>query len=385
MAEPDEGAISEVGKPLRNMRCPQRELAEIVCRRRLPVHSLVLPEVARIGLPAGTNHWVFELRLATTNRVHSGGPLKSHYRLYELEDTEFEDLACRICMQILGLGTISFSAGKDGGRDGRFNGTATKFPSSTSPATGKFVVQSKHTTVPGASCSDSVFQRLFKEEVPKITALASEGELEYYLLFTNRSLAGGMEKTLIKQLNRIKGVKDAWILADDPIRQHLDSFPDVWKSMGFPQALTFRFAPDDINEVVRAFYASVTTGSRQFESALDFGFVGKDKKNAVNGLTKPYYEYMKRDSLPSFGRIRDFLQDERNSELRSLYHDAADELKQKIITFRSDFNNFDEVLTHVFDLIVSSNVTLRGKKRLVRTFLHYMYFDCDIGEHAETS
>ena len=61
------------------------------------------------------------------------------------------------------------------------------------------------------------------------------------------------------------------------------------------------------------------------------------------------------------------------------------ELKQKIITFRSDFESFDEVLTHVFDLIVSENQVLRGKKRLVRTFLHYMYFDCDIGEHAETN
>jgi hypothetical protein len=152
--------------------------------------------------------------------------------------------------------------------------------------------------------------------------------------------------------------------------------------MGFQQALTFRFLPEDINEVVRAFHAAVTTGSAQFGSALDFGFVGKDRKNAVNGLTKSYYEYMKRDSLPSFGRIKNFLGDERNADLRNLYHDAADELKQKIITFRADFHNFDEVLTHVFDLIVSNNEPLRGKKRLVRAFLHYMYFDCDIGDHA---
>jgi hypothetical protein len=161
--------------------------------------------------------------------------------------------------------------------------------------------------------------------------------------------------------------------------------PQVWQSMGFQQGQTFRFSPEDLNEVVRAFHATVTTGSPQFASAVDFGFVSKDKKNSVNGLTKPYYEYMKRESLPSFGRIRAFLQDERNADLRNLYHDAADELKQKIITFRADFHSFDGVLTHVFDLIVSGNNTLRGKKRLVRTFLHYMYFDCDIGDHAEAS
>jgi hypothetical protein len=311
--------------------------------------------------------------------------LKSHYRLYELEDTDFEDLVCRICMQILGLGTVSFSAGKDGGRDGRFAGTAAAFPSVTAPASGKFVIQSKHTTVPGASCSDYAFQKLFKAELPKVKALALEGELEYYLLFTNRSLTGGMEKSLVSQLRKIKGVKDAWILADDPIRQHLDSNVHVWKSMGFPQALTFRFVPEDISDVVKAFHLTMKTGTSQFGSASNFGFVEKDKKNAINGLSKGYYQYMKRDSLPSFGRIKAFLEDDRNAELRGFYHDAADELKQKIITFRADFNNFDEVLTHVFDLIVSDNETLRGKKRLVTTFLHYMYFDCDIGDHAEAN
>jgi hypothetical protein len=311
--------------------------------------------------------------------------LKSHYRLYELEDADFEDLICRICMQILGIGTISFSPGRDGGRDGRFTGTASRFPSEAAPAKGKFVVQSKHTSVPGASCSDSAFQTLFKAELPKITALAKEGELDYYLLFTNRSLSAGMEKNLVKVLLKVRGVKGAWIVADDPIRQHLDSNPAVWKSMGFQQALTFRFVPEDLNEVVRAFHAAVTKGPPQFSSASNFGFVEKETKNAVNGLSKSYYEYMKRDSLPSFGRIKDFLQDERNAELRGFYHDAADELKQKIITFRAGFHNFDEVLTHVFDLIISDNEALRGKKRLVRTFLHYMYFDCDIGDHAEAN
>lgn len=221
--------------------------------------------------------------------------------------------------------------------------------------------------------------------MPKVTALATEGELEYYLLFTNRALTGGMEKKLVQQLERIKGVKNAWIIADDSIRQHLDLTPSIWTSLGFSQALTFRFEPQDLNEVVRAFHAVASGNTTQFSSAGDFRFVNKDKKNAVNGLTRQYYEYMQRDSLPHFGKIKSFLQDERNADLKDFYHDAADELKQKIITFRSQFHTFDEILTHVFDLIVSNNEVLRGKKRLVRTFLHYMYFDCDVGDHAEAN
>jgi hypothetical protein len=68
--------------------------------------------------------------------------------------------------------------------------------------------------------------------------------------------------------------------------------------------------------------------------------------------------------------------------LKMVYHDAADELKAKIITFREQFSTFDEVLTFLHEEIVTDNPDVRGQKRLVRVFLHYMYFDCDIGSHA---
>ena len=64
-----------------------------------------------------------------------------------------------------------------------------------------------------------------------------------------------------------------------------------------------------------------------------------------------------------------------------MYHDAADDLKGKIITYREQFSSFDEVLTHLYDSIVGEGAVAPGQKRLVTVFLHYMYFDCDIGRH----
>ncbi|MCR6638988.1 MAG: restriction endonuclease [Sporocytophaga sp.] len=81
------------------------------------------------------------------------------YRLELLDDSTFENLVNRLCQEILGLGVISFSKGKDGGRDGKFTGIANKFPSEASPWCGKFIIQAKHTENPVSSCSDSDFKK----------------------------------------------------------------------------------------------------------------------------------------------------------------------------------------------------------------------------------
>jgi hypothetical protein len=124
----------------------------------------------------------------------------TRYRLYELNDEQFERLVIQICIQVLGTGTFSFALGKDGGRDGRFTGTAQSFPSRNDPLTGKFVIQAKHTRNAAASCSDSEFTQIVKKEVKRIVALVKNGELEHYLLFTNRRLTGVKDEKIRKLL-----------------------------------------------------------------------------------------------------------------------------------------------------------------------------------------
>jgi hypothetical protein len=305
------------------------------------------------------------------------------YRLYELDDHEFEQLAGQLCMVILGTGTVVFAPGKDGGRDGRFSGTAQHFPSDKSPLSGNFIVQAKHTTNPSASCSDSEFNQIMKKERPKIKILARNKELDHYLLFTNRRLSGIKEASLRKDLQKIRGIKTANILATHTIDLHLKSKPHIWTNLGFDRdEVPFRFNPQDLVLVVQTFHDVVKEDGNQFNSATNFTFVDKTKKNRINRLTKEYYHFIQTDSLQHFDRIKRFLEEPRNEQLRAIYHDAADDLKAKIVTFRGRFGTFDEVLTYLYDQIVNGNTDIRGKKRLVRVFLHYMYFDCDIGSHA---
>lgn len=93
------------------------------------------------------------------------------FSFHNLDDQEFENLVGQIFMEILGMGTVVFTKGRDGGRDGRFSGTANNFPSKNSPAIGKFIIQARHTANPYASCSDSSFETIIKNEIPRIKNL----------------------------------------------------------------------------------------------------------------------------------------------------------------------------------------------------------------------
>ena len=93
-----------------------------------------------------------------------GNEKNMKYPLENLNDTEFEKLVALICEKILGIGTNIYSKGTDGGKDGSFTGKANKFPSETKPE-GKIKIQAKHTQRPNASCSDSDFQNIIKNNV----------------------------------------------------------------------------------------------------------------------------------------------------------------------------------------------------------------------------
>lgn len=113
------------------------------------------------------------------------------YRLENLSDDDFEKLVNTLCQKILGTGVVDFSKGRDGGRDGRFSGTANEYPSKVEPWNGRFIIQAKHTEDYKASCSDKPFydneSSIVNKEVIKLNKLLQEGEvIDNYLIFTNR-------------------------------------------------------------------------------------------------------------------------------------------------------------------------------------------------------
>lgn len=312
-------------------------------------------------------------------------PLPRDYRLHELTPDEFEDVCSHICVVWFGEGFTPFARGKDGGRDGKFHGTANTFPSASAPLTGHTVAQAKHTATHGRSCSDKEFKGLLKGEYDKIARLVVAGICDHYVVFTNRKLSGGADEVLIAELANL-GLGSAHIVGAERLKMTLDGMRDLRESLpNRADTVPFRFEEADVAEVVEAFYKFVAGDPQSaFDSARDFGKIPVARKNELNGLSTAYYEdVIRADSMPHFKRLEAFLRNPRNTSYANLYYDAADELKQKIVVERRRFDTFDHVLVFLIERVQKANSALRGRRRLASVLMHYMYMNCDIGKKSE--
>lgn len=302
------------------------------------------------------------------------------YRLHELNGDEFEHLVVHLCREVLGTGTVNFSEGKDGGRDGRFHGKANKYPSQSSPWSGKFIVQAKRTANPTAKCADPEFSRLLDDEFPKIKRLKKAKEIDIYLVFTNRRMSAGTDSTLKKYIEKATGLKKNDVLGLETITSHLDMHRQVVTACGLDR---FRgpliIHPDELVEVVKAFHDNDVVADID-DTKFSFEYTDLEKtKNPVNGLSAEYFQNIKENSDPYFADIQRFLSNPINEELANAYYTVADEFKMKITAFRHRFRTFDEVLCDLYDEILLRVPALMVRRRLVTVFLHFMYCNCDIG------
>jgi hypothetical protein len=301
---------------------------------------------------------------------------------HDLSDDEFETLVAAICYHVLGTGLIVFAAGPDGGRDGLFTGTASRFPSPAAPLAGKFVVQAKHTQNPAASCADAIFGRILVGEHLKIAKLIAAGELEHYLVFTNRKKPANDAITKEQALLAL-GLTSAHLLGAEQLRLWLTLHPDIWSKLGFDRFdAPLRIQVDDLTAVITAFHQTVS-GTFPIGDGTDLTYVSKPKKNKINKLSDAYWEEIRTRSLPYFRTIEDFLKNPRNIDFREMYEDTADEIRRKLITKAPPFESFDDALTFIIDLVTTNNPSLNKRRRYASLFLHYMYYTCDIGQHAD--
>lgn len=311
-----------------------------------------------------------------------GDNVRRTFSFHDLSYDEFEALVNAICQTILGTGAVVFAAGKDGGRDGAFEGTAQFYPSAMKPYCGRFLIQAKHTANPAASCSDSEFDGILEGEKPKVTALISAGEADYYLIFTNRKKPATSSIQKERQLKKL-GLKNAHILGIEQMRAWLTLHPEIWSKLGFDRferPLTIN--REDITEVINAFHTSFSASGTDGLSE-DFSYVPKPTKNKINKMSAAYFEEIRTRSLPYFRPIEDFLKNPRNADAKSMYEDTVDEIRRKLISADPPFGSFDHALTHIIDVVTEGNAALKRRRRFATIFMHYMYYTCDIGQHAD--
>lgn len=307
------------------------------------------------------------------------------YHLNELNDRDFQNLVVHICKDWFGEGVSSFTAGRDGGRDATFTGTANRFPSEQEPVKGQIVIQAKWTSNPIASCSNSEFAAIIKKEIPKIRKLAERNLLDAYMLFTNRKKTAGANESIVAMTKKETGVEKIWLRGKEEIESYLQVNPSVVQMLGLDRLRQpFIIHPDNLATLIREFQDNKDVIDRAICSKMNFPFYpGIDEKNRVNNLSKGYFQYIKEKSEPYFTEISEFLRNPRNEELLDAYHNIADEFQSKLMVHRDKFDVFDSVFEYIYDEILKEQPELNGSSRLINVFMHYMYCHCDFGKNKK--
>jgi hypothetical protein len=311
----------------------------------------------------------------------------SQYPYENLTDEEFESLVIRIGKEVLGIGCKTFSVGKDGAKDSWFTGTADYFPSKSSPWTGTFNLQAKHTKVQNSSCSDNDFSvnqsSVLSKEITRLKEVMKTTPFDNYIIFTNRKLPGGTHSIIVKILQTGLGVQNAEIIGREQIDTYLTDYPHIADQFGlYKFQAPLRFYEKELRDVIIVFSEQSKAISTEAKSYItSFTVIEKEKKNELNNLSKDYFEFLKNHSIQYFEEIESFLRDPKNDPYLKMYSNTVSDLQDAITVERSRFNEFEHVIKHLIDYTVGNNEDkLRDLRKIVRVFIHFMYFNCDIGK-----
>lgn len=313
------------------------------------------------------------------------------YAYEDLSPEQFENLIVLLCKELLGIATQGFSNGVDGGRDAKFVGTANVFPSRTTPWNGTVIIQAKHTNGYNKKFSESDFfsadsvSTVIAEEVPKIKRLKDSGQLDHYMLFANRGLSGNAESEIRTHISVKCNIPEAsiYLCGIEELERHFKIYPNVpkWADLD-PIDSPLIVSPDDLATIVQALARNMESIKKLSEHPPT-PRVPFDEKNIINSMSAEYAKNQRKRYLKDSNLIKTFLAAPENADLLDLYESTIDEFNFKIIAKRKDYQSFDEVMNYLLDLLFNRDPDLRQHKKLTRTMLFYMYWNCDIGETGD--
>jgi len=312
-----------------------------------------------------------------------------------LSDEQFEKLIVFLCQRLLGISVQGFARGPDGGRDAKFVGTAELHPSRAAPWVGTTIVQAKHTNGYNRNFSESDFfsitaqNTVLGKEIPRIKNLRESKQLDHYMLFANRRLAGNAESEIRAHLAAQCGIpaSSIYLCGLEQLEVWLKTFPDVAEKADLdPIDSPLIVSSDDLAEVVQALARQRSEVSAVLDDPPTTR-VPYEQKNALNNMTDEYAKAQRKRYLKETAQIRAFLAAPENLELLRMYESVVDEFQLKIIAKRRDYQTFDVVMEYLVDLLCNRDPVLRqhAHKRLTRAVLFYMYWNCDIGEVGDAT
>jgi len=105
------------------------------------------------------------------------------------------------------------------------------------------------------------------------------------------------------------------------------------------------------------------------------------EKNRINKLSEGYIKLIQQESLPFFEQLAKFLEKFENRDLKKVYLNITSDLQKVILVRRNEFEQFDQIF-EIIEQVCKENVPeLSTERRTLQILLHFMYFQCDIGEN----
>lgn len=311
------------------------------------------------------------------------------YAYENFGEDQFENLVVCICREIFGIGAQGFAKGPDGGRDAKFIGTSQFFPSTASPWKGTTIIQAKHVSAYNKSFSDQDFygnqKSVLGDEIPKIKKLRQQGELDNYVLFSNRKLTATAESKLKNIIALECSLPHESIALQDvhAIEAILKIFPRIVESAKIdPIDSPLGASPDELAEVIDAFAVHLSN-IKNVTLAPPTERISLENKNELNSMSKEYSAELSRRHLKDTGTVKNFLGLPENDLVRENFQLAVNEFQSEIIAKRKDYQSFDRVLQALKTILIGRDEILRKNNRLTELLLFYMYWNCDIGKKTE--
>ncbi len=313
------------------------------------------------------------------------------YAYENLSDDQFEQLIVLLCQRVLGISVRGFAKGPDGGRDAKFVGVADLHPSQAEPWRGTTIIQAKHTNGFNRTFSESDFfsttavNTVLGKELPRIKRLRDAKQLDHYMLFANRRLAGNAESAIRSYISTTCGLPNSsiYLCGIEQLEIWLKRFPQAAIEADLdPVDSPLMVSSDDLAEVVESLAKQLSSVSILSDSP-PVPRTPYDRKNELNGMSADYAVAQRKQFLKETGQISAFLSAPENNDLKHLYESVTEEFQFKIIAKRKDYQSFDEVMEYLVDLLLNRDPDLRKHthKRLMRAVIFYMYWNCDIGKN----
>ncbi|MEI6425889.1 MAG: ABC-three component system protein [Candidatus Absconditabacteria bacterium] len=314
------------------------------------------------------------------------------YDYHKISDDDFETLVGLVCKARLGDGFTGFSKGRDGGRDGTFNGTAYSFPSKSNPRKGTFIIQSKHSNSATTSISDTDFFSptavtcLINKEIEKILKLKEQGEnIENYIIFTNRSNPGNKHQEIIDYISNKTGIQNVFLFTSKRLDDHFAFNPKIIESYDLSYSMEpLDIRSQDIANIIDGMYSKFQDLKKEGSSFPDdeFTFMPIIEKAKLNNMSESYLNTAIEEYDVIYPKIQYFMGDPKNLCFQKKYSEIIAVLRDEISSKKVNYKSMDEIFNEVYNLIESEDIFSKNEmpKVFIKVFLGFAFANCDLGE-----